>query len=124
MLFRWLCRMSCPFIMSFSCTFHQHQHCPPASPPAPPIDCVPKQNNTLSFQQWLTFSPEAFFGVGGKTLTRTSKAGGKGKKQRQQHSQCSQCQKMIQHQHQHQSSLCKLSVHHPLACAAHQQFLV
>ena len=53
---------------------------PLASPPALARGSVPKQKNTLSFQQCLTFSPGAFFGDGGKTPRRTLKAGGRGGK--------------------------------------------
>ena len=55
--------------------------CPsPASLLAPAAACVPKQKYTLSFQPRLMFRLGSFFGAGGKTPTRTSKAGGKGGK--------------------------------------------
>ena len=52
----------------------------PASLPVLARGSVPKQKNTLSFQQHLTFSPGAFYGAGGKTPTKMSKAGGRGGK--------------------------------------------
>ena len=51
-----------------------------ASLPALARGFVPKQKNTLSFRQCLTFSPGAFFRASGKTPRRTLKAGGRGGK--------------------------------------------
>ena len=67
------------------------------------------------------FSPGAFFGAGGKTATRMSKAGGRGGKAK---STVQPMQPAREEDESASDESVQVLVHHKLPCAAHLQFLV